>query len=89
MLLFAEILNLYENVFNTRASSRMPMYRQGANVVMYVYRRSSLGGFGRSHAKASSATQPRLDYRSMVSVDDMPDLFASFDSKYTLSQIDH
>ncbi|CAH0722765.1 unnamed protein product, partial [Brenthis ino] len=42
-------------------------------------RRSSLGGFGRSHAKVISATQPRLDYRSMVSVDDMPDLFASFD----------
>ncbi|CAH2099718.1 unnamed protein product [Euphydryas editha] len=41
--------------------------------------RSSLGGFGRSHAKPSSAVQPRLDYRSMVSVDDMPDLFASFD----------
>lgn len=44
------------------------------------YRRSSLGGFGRSHAKSTpSSTQPRLDYRSMVSVDDMPDLFASFD----------
>ncbi|XP_037964092.2 oxidation resistance protein 1 isoform X7 [Plutella xylostella] len=46
-------------------------------------RRSSLGGFGRSNTKStsssSSATQPRLDYRSMVSVDDMPDLFASFD----------
>ncbi|XP_037964087.2 oxidation resistance protein 1 isoform X3 [Plutella xylostella] len=45
--------------------------------------RSSLGGFGRSNTKStsssSSATQPRLDYRSMVSVDDMPDLFASFD----------
>nr|XP_032519806.1 nuclear receptor coactivator 7 isoform X3 [Danaus plexippus plexippus] len=41
--------------------------------------RSSLGGFGRSHAKPASAQQPRLDYRSMVSVDDMPDLFASFD----------
>ncbi|XP_052753612.1 oxidation resistance protein 1 isoform X4 [Galleria mellonella] len=42
--------------------------------------RSSLGGFGRSHAKSTpSSTQPRLDYRSMVSVDDMPDLFASFD----------
>ncbi|XP_064077057.1 oxidation resistance protein 1 isoform X5 [Vanessa tameamea] len=41
--------------------------------------RSSLGGFGRSQTKPSSATQPRLDYRSMVSVDDMPDLFASFD----------
>ncbi|XP_045761013.1 oxidation resistance protein 1 isoform X13 [Maniola jurtina] len=42
-------------------------------------RRSSLGGFGRSHPKATGAPQPRLDYRSMVSVDDMPDLFASFD----------
>ncbi|CAB3237511.1 unnamed protein product [Arctia plantaginis] len=47
-------------------------------------RRSSLGGFGRSHTKSTSSSgsqpqQPRLDYRSMVSVDDMPDLFASFD----------
>nr|XP_034841343.1 nuclear receptor coactivator 7 isoform X15 [Maniola hyperantus] len=42
-------------------------------------RRSSLGGFGRSHPKATGVVQPRLDYRSMVSVDDMPDLFASFD----------
>ncbi|XP_045510550.1 oxidation resistance protein 1 isoform X2 [Colias croceus] len=43
-------------------------------------RRSSLGGFGRSHTKStSSVPQPKLDYRSMVSVDDMPDLFASFD----------
>ncbi|XP_049887379.1 oxidation resistance protein 1 isoform X3 [Pectinophora gossypiella] len=41
-------------------------------------RRSSLGGFGRAPSKPS-AQQPRLDYRSMVSVDDMPDLFASFD----------
>ncbi|XP_073945943.1 TLD domain-containing protein mustard isoform X4 [Choristoneura fumiferana] len=42
--------------------------------------RSSLGGFGRTHTKsASGPAPPRLDYRSMVSVDDMPDLFASFD----------
>lgn len=26
--------------------------------------------------------QPKLDYRSMVSIDDMPALFVSFDSKY-------
>ncbi|XP_063547287.1 nuclear receptor coactivator 7 isoform X4 [Cydia strobilella] len=44
-------------------------------------RRSSLGGFGRATPKpsAGAGAQPRLDYRSMVSVDDMPDLFASFD----------
>ncbi|XP_063394518.1 oxidation resistance protein 1 isoform X13 [Cydia fagiglandana] len=42
-------------------------------------RRSSLGGFGRATPKPAAGTQPRLDYRSMVSVDDMPDLFASFD----------
>ncbi|XP_048005739.1 nuclear receptor coactivator 7 isoform X3 [Leguminivora glycinivorella] len=41
-------------------------------------RRSSLGGFGRAAPKPAGV-QPRLDYRSMVSVDDMPDLFASFD----------
>ncbi|XP_061710235.1 oxidation resistance protein 1 isoform X9 [Cydia pomonella] len=41
--------------------------------------RSSLGGFGRATPKPPAGAQPRLDYRSMVSVDDMPDLFASFD----------
>ncbi|XP_063633965.1 nuclear receptor coactivator 7 isoform X7 [Cydia splendana] len=42
-------------------------------------RRSSLGGFGRATPKPTAGAHPRLDYRSMVSVDDMPDLFASFD----------
>lgn len=37
----------------------------------------------RSDSQSSSKTvPPKLDYRSMVSVDDMPELFASFDSKY-------
>lgn len=44
-------------------------------------RRSSLGGFVRGSTKSSSTSSnpPRLDYRSMVSMDEMPDLFASFD----------
>ncbi|XP_038208652.1 oxidation resistance protein 1 isoform X5 [Zerene cesonia] len=55
--------------------------QQSTSVFSKVFnRRSSLGGFGRSHTKStSSVPQPKLDYRSMVSVDDMPDLFASFD----------
>ncbi|CAK1548396.1 unnamed protein product [Leptosia nina] len=54
--------------------------QQSTSVFSKVFnRRSSLGGFGRSHTKAANVPQPKLDYRSMVSVDDMPDLFASFD----------
>lgn len=55
------------------------------------YRRSSVGTFIRqpttsceisSSSKSSKPPAPKLDYRSMVSVDDMPELFVSFDSKY-------
>ncbi|XP_050673175.1 nuclear receptor coactivator 7 isoform X4 [Leptidea sinapis] len=55
--------------------------QQSTSVFSKVFnRRSSLGGFGRSQTKAANIVpQPKLDYRSMVSVDDMPDLFASFD----------
>lgn len=36
----------------------------------------------RSDSQSSSKTiPPKLDYRSMVSVDDMPELFVSFESK--------
>lgn len=31
--------------------------------------------------KPSKAPPPKLDYRSMVSVEDMPELFVSFDSE--------
>ncbi|XP_011506170.1 PREDICTED: oxidation resistance protein 1 [Ceratosolen solmsi marchali] len=56
-------------------------------------RRSSVGAFSRqqplnssgsssidsSRGSKTSTAPPRLDYRSMVSVDDMPELFVSFD----------
>uniref|UniRef100_A0A2M3YXD7 Oxidation resistance protein 1 n=1 Tax=Anopheles braziliensis TaxID=58242 RepID=A0A2M3YXD7_9DIPT len=47
-------------------------------------RRSSIGTFIRQHPSEGSATKqkqppPKLDYRSMVSIDDMPTLFVSFD----------
>lgn len=54
-------------------------------------RRSSIGTFMRPHSsegnhaansKPQKAPPPKLDYRSMVSIDDMPELFVSFDSKY-------
>lgn len=64
-----------------------------------VCRRSSIGTFIRPHSsdgnnssgsgppsggKLPKAPAPRLDYRSMVSIDDMPELFASFDSEYSI-----
>ncbi|XP_023727828.1 oxidation resistance protein 1 isoform X5 [Cryptotermes secundus] len=50
-------------------------------------RRSSVGTFIRPHSSSSTfsdtrphqSAAPKLDYRSMVSVDDMPELFVSFD----------
>ncbi|KAK9870388.1 hypothetical protein WA026_007953 [Henosepilachna vigintioctopunctata] len=45
-------------------------------------RRSSVGTFIRQPTESSSKSKvppPKLDYRSMVSVDDMPELFVSFD----------
>lgn len=57
------------------------------------FRRSSIGTFIRSHPSSDSSASshsskpkkeapPKLDYRSMVSIDDMPALFVSFDSKF-------
>ncbi|XP_017782920.1 PREDICTED: uncharacterized protein LOC108567137 isoform X17 [Nicrophorus vespilloides] len=47
--------------------------------------RSSVGTFIRQPTEAGSkhakAPPPKLDYRSMVSVDDMPELFVSFDMR--------
>jgi len=65
-------------------------------LIIFFFRRSSVGTFIRqqpltssgsssvdsSRGSKTSATAPRLDYRSMVSVEDMPELFVSFDSKY-------
>lgn len=54
-------------------------------VMCIVFRRSSVGTFIRQpteSSKPSKAPPPKLDYRSMVSVEDMPELFVSFDSKY-------
>lgn len=65
-------------------------------IYKFLFRRSSVGTFIRqqpltssgsssvdsSRGSKTSTTAPRLDYRSMVSVEDMPELFVSFDSKY-------
>lgn len=51
----------------------------------FCFRRSSVGTFIRQPTESSSKKKeppPKLDYRSMVSVEDKPDLFASIDSKY-------
>lgn len=55
--------------------------------IIIQFRRSSIGTFIRpnssegSQPKPVKAAPPKLDYRSMVSIDDMPELFVSFDSK--------
>lgn len=64
-------------------------------IYKFTFRRSSVGTFIRQQPLTSSGSSsvdssrgsktsaaPRLDYRSMVSVEDMPELFVSFDSKY-------
>lgn len=67
---------------------------QFANLKVVFFRRSSIGTFIRPHSSEGThpisriskekekLNQPKLDYRSMVSIDDMPELFVSFDSKF-------
>lgn len=56
-----------------------------------VHRRSSVGTFIRQQQNPNPTKDknqaPKLDYRSMVSVEDMPELFVSFDSKISLMHI--
>ncbi|KAI4465810.1 nucleolar protein 7/estrogen receptor coactivator-related [Holotrichia oblita] len=50
-----------------------------------VVGRSSVGTIMKQSTETSKPAKvipPKLDYRSMVSVDDMPELFVSFDSKF-------
>lgn len=56
-------------------------------MIFISHRRSSIGTFIRPHSSEGTHLKPKpqppkLDYRSMVSIDDMPELFVSFDSKY-------
>lgn len=59
----------------------------------FIFRRSSIGTFIRpnssdgSQTKTTKVAPPKLDYRSMVSIDDMPELFVSFDSEYFIFAI--
>jgi len=74
--------------------SELLIHQKKISFLLHCFRRSSIGTFIRSHPSSdSSATSsqsnkpqkpqaPKLDYRSMVSIDDMPALFVSFDSKY-------
>lgn len=59
------------------------------DAIISFYRRSSVSSFiKQQHHNRSDSTKsagPRLDYRSMVSVEDMPELFVSFDSKFSHS----
>lgn len=71
------------------------IFNESLVILSFPFRRSSVGTFIRQQPLTSSgsssvdsnrsnktlATAPRLDYRSMVSVEDMPELFVSFDSK--------
>ncbi|XP_026466263.1 nuclear receptor coactivator 7-like isoform X2 [Ctenocephalides felis] len=54
-------------------------------------RRSSIGTFMRDSSSSNKPQRPqtaapKLDYRSMVSIDDMPDLFVSFDINAPMHQ---
>lgn len=57
-----------------------------------IFRRSSIGTFIRPNSSEGTQPklvkpQPKLDYRSMISVDDMPELFVNIDSEYHLYSI--
>lgn len=78
--------------FDVSPTRRLLLERILITIERYPFRRSSIGTFIRSHPSSESSASsqsnkpkkeapPKLDYRSMVSIDDMPALFVSFDSK--------
>lgn len=70
--------------------SRFHLLGRGLAFAVPALRRSSIGTFIRPNSSDGTQpkpvkAQPKLDYRSMISIDDMPELFVSVDSKYLLS----
>lgn len=77
-LLFLLLLLFLDYIFLAAAVFAVP-----------ALRRSSIGTFIRPNSSDGTQpkpvkAQPKLDYRSMISIDDMPELFVSVDSKYLL-----
>lgn len=81
-------LSWMETLAGDKEDEKPPSHPQSADahhssVFSKVFsRRSSVGTFIRQpteSSKSKNPPQPKLDYRSMVSVEDMPELFVSFD----------
>uniref|UniRef100_A0AAR5PJY8 Oxidation resistance protein 1 n=1 Tax=Dendroctonus ponderosae TaxID=77166 RepID=A0AAR5PJY8_DENPD len=81
-------LSWMETLSGEKEDDKFPSHQhtadaQHSSVFAKVFsRRSSVGTFIRQPTESSSKKKdppPKLDYRSMVSVDDKPDLFASID----------
>lgn len=77
------VLSLVMHIYKPQLMIK-PLVSELYNKLYVFYRRSSVGTFIRQPTEGgkSKVPGPKLDYRSMVSVDDMPELFVSFDSEY-------
>jgi hypothetical protein len=67
------------HLFNRRLSTETSTKTEGRRVVPNLFRGGRESGAG--GAATTTSGPPKLGYRSMVSVDDVPELFASIDSK--------
>jgi hypothetical protein len=54
---------------------------------MDVARRQEVAAATAVHRASVAGLGPRLDYRSMISVEDMPELFVSFESELSMFTI--
>lgn len=74
---------VYKNIYSLLIQLFVKYLRR-SSVTTFI-RQQHHSSNSRSDSQSSSKTvPPKLDYRSMVSVDDMPELFVSFDSKFRL-----
>lgn len=90
---------IYQAAYSTLVviikSKSLQVIKLKTNILIWYsfHRRSSIGTFIRPHSSEGTASStklkepkqlpPKLDYRSMVSMDDKPELFISVDSKLT------
>jgi len=71
----------YDECFlgNRRMSTENSLIKLDGRLVPNMFK-------GKETTSVPSGAGPKLGYRSMVSVDDVPELFASLDSKFILFQ---
>jgi hypothetical protein len=87
IILCHSFYNLFSQLFICRRLSTENSLKLDSRLVPNLFRGKDQGHHHQQHhhnpnsSSQPAGAQPKLGYRSMVSVDDVPELFASLDSK--------